>query len=285
MYDLFIQGKLLSEHSTLGIGGPARYFVEVKDIGFMQEVMRFCYSEKLPFFVLGKGSNSLFSDNGFNGLVILNKIDFCKEITPSHFYVGAGYSFSLLGTQTAKKGFSGLEFAAGIPASVGGALFMNAGAQGAETKDTLIAVEYIDEQGELKRFHKEELAFSYRFSSFQKMKGAIVAAYFRLQPSSEARTKQLMLLDYRMSTQPYHEKSAGCIFANPAQSSAGALIDKCGLKGVSVGGAKVSTMHANFLVNAGTATASDMEALIALVRSRVKESCGIELEQEIRIVS
>lgn len=287
MYDRFIQGKLLSGLSTFAIGGPARYFIEVKEIALMQEVLRFCHTEKLAYFILGKGSNCLFDDKGFNGLVILNKIDFCKELSPGKFYVGAGYSFSLLGTQTAKKGFSGLEFAAGIPASVGGAVCMNAGAQSSETKDTLSEVEYIDAEGVLKCFQREELlsSFSYRTSPFQNRQGAIVSATFCLEASKEARSKQLVLLDYRMGTQPYHEKSAGCVFRNPVRGSAGALIDKCGLKGVSVGGAKVSEMHANFLVNANGATAADMKGLIHLVQSRVKELCGIELEQEIRLIN
>jgi UDP-N-acetylmuramate dehydrogenase len=284
LYSKFIQDKKLSEISTFGIGGIARYFIEVKDIPSLQEILRFCFQEKLPYLTVGKGSNCLFSDAGFDGLVILNKIDFCKEIEPLHIYVGAGFSFSLLGMQTAKKGWSGLEFAAGIPATVGGAVFMNAGAQGADTQSALLEVEYVDEEGKLHLLKKSELEFAYRFSSFQKMKGVIASAHFCLTPNQDARAKQLELLDYRICTQPYHEKSAGCVFRNPVGASAGGLIDKCGLKGVSVGGAKVSEMHANFLVNSGNATAADMKALIELVKARVKEQHGFDLETEIRLV-
>lgn len=280
----FQQNRLLSELTTLGIGGPARYFVEVREIPFMQEVLRFCKAEKLNFFILGKGSNCLFSDTGFNGVVIHNKIDFCNEVAPAEFHVGAGFSFSLLGMQTAKKGFSGLEFAAGIPASVGGAVFMNAGAQGSETGACLKSVDFVDASGTLCTYLKSELAFSYRTSSLQKMQGAIVGATFTLTPSENARVTQRTLLDYRIQTQPYHEKSAGCVFRNPPGSSAGALIDRSGLKGASIGGAKVSEMHANFLVNNTTATCRDMVALIELVRERVKESSGVELEHELRII-
>jgi UDP-N-acetylmuramate dehydrogenase len=285
MYSHFVTDKKLSEITTLGIGGPARYFVEVKEIAFMQELLRFCKAEKLKFHILGKGSNTLFLDAGFNGLVILNKIDFCKESSKGYFEVGAGFSFSLLGMQTAKKGYTGLEFAAGIPAAVGGAVYMNAGAQGTETKNSLVMVEFVDEDGNLHALKKEELIFSYRYSSFQKMKGAIVAAHFQLEPSVEARKKQLELLEYRIRTQPYHEKSAGCIFRNPEGLSCGALIDKCGLKGTVVGGAKVSEVHANFLVNSNSATAQDFLALMDLVKGKIKEFHGIDLDHEIRIIS
>src|SRR5258708_2328162 len=121
------QGKPLREISTFGIGGPARYFAEVTSIEYMKELFHFCSTENIPFMVLGKGSNSLFDDRGFDGLVIHNKISFCDSFGPD-VYVGAGYSFSLLGVQTARNGWSGLEFASGIPASVGGAIYMNAGA-------------------------------------------------------------------------------------------------------------------------------------------------------------
>jgi UDP-N-acetylmuramate dehydrogenase len=184
--------------------------------------------------------------------------------------------------QTAKKGFSGLEFAAGIPASVGGAVFMNAGAQGSETEKTLVQVEFVRPDGTLITFKKSDLQFSYRFSSFQNMEGAIVSALFELTPSIDARTKQRELLDYRIRTQPYHEKSAGCVFRNPAGGSAGALIDRCGLKGARIGDAAVSSMHANFFVNKGVSSCKDMQALIHHVRDEVKAKEGIELEQEVR---
>jgi len=284
MYSDFTKGKLLSDHSTFGIGGAARYFIEVKEIAHLQKVLHFCSSEKLPFFVLGKGSNCLFSDDGFDGLVILNKIDFCERGENHEMYVGAGFSFSLLGMQTARSGLSGLEFAAGIPASVGGAIFMNAGAQGSETQSVLSEVEFVDEKGELYRFKKEELHFSYRSSPFQKMKGAIAAARFQLSQETGARKKQLELLEYRIRTQPYQDKTAGCVFRNPEGASAGLLIDNCGLKGVHCGLAKVSEMHANFLVNTGKCSAKDMLALIRLVQTKVKEQHGYDLEPEIRII-
>lgn len=279
----FLQGKLLSELTTFGIGGPAKYFTEASSIQEMQEVILAAHKAALPFIVLGKGSNTLFDDRGFNGLVILNKIAFLKWNNNS-LHVGAGYHFSLLGAQTARKGFSGLEFASGIPGSVGGAVYMNAGANGGETFDCLTEVEYVNEKGEYLVYSKEKIDFGYRFSSFQKQRGAIVSARFLLRTSEEARQKQLSLIDYRMKTQPYKDKSAGCVFRNPEGGSAGALIDACGLKAAAIGGAIVSPMHANFIVNGGSATAQDIKQLADLVKNVVKEKKGVDLEMEIRSI-
>ncbi len=285
MQGRFVENKLLSEVSTLGIGGPAQYYVEVKSIQEMQEVMRYCFQEGLGTFILGKGSNCLFDSKGLKRVCIHNKIDFHNEPEVGHFHVGAGYSFSLLGMQTAKKGFSGLEFASGIPASCGGAVFMNAGAQGMQTWTTLQFVDYIMPTGELKRFSKDELSYGYRVSSFQQMKGAIVGAYFVLSAAPDARAKQLELLDARIQTQPYSDKSAGCIFKNPQNSAAGLLIDKSGLKGHQIGGAKVSELHGNFLVNINGATSDDFLALIHHVQQVVKEKTGHDLHREVFWVS
>jgi UDP-N-acetylmuramate dehydrogenase len=175
----------------------------------MQETLRFCAAEKLRFIVIGKGSNTLFDDRGFDGLVILNKIAFCHFLDGNQISVGAGYNFSLLGVQTARKKLSGLEFASGIPATVGGAVYMNAGANGGETCQSLLEVSYVLNTGELVHFPREKLPFSYRTSPFQTMKGAIVGAKFQLTPSEEARPKQLQIVDYRTKTQPYGDKSAG----------------------------------------------------------------------------
>lgn len=275
--------KPLSKVSTFGIGGPARFFVEVQKIDELQSLLSYCYSQKLPYIVIGKGSNCLFDDRGFDGLVILNKIAFCQFDWPI-VHVGAGYSFSLLGTQTARKGWAGLEFASGIPGSVGGAVYMNAGASGAETCESLIEATFVNEKGELEVLPRDQIEFSYRFSSFQNRKGAIVSAKFLLQPFEEARKKQLSIIDYRTRTQPYGDKSAGCVFRNPEAHSAGALIQLSGLKGKRIGGAEVSTMHANFIVNKANATAKDILELAAHVKNAVKEKTGVDLEMEIRCI-
>lgn len=279
----FQQNKPLSELSTFGIGGPARYFVEVDSIQQLQDVIFQCNRERLSFHLVGKGSNSLFDDRGYDGLIILNKIDFC-QIEGTEVSVGAGFSFSLLGVKTARKGLAGLEFASGIPATVGGAIYMNAGANGSETCERLTEVTFVDEQGRLHILPRSELEFSYRHSCFQGKKGAIAAAKFSLIPDESARKKQLEIIAYRTKTQPYGDKSCGCVFRNPQGAGAGALIDKCGLKGVKMGEAEVSTLHANFIVNRTGACAKDVLELAKHVKECVKAQTGVELEMELRII-
>lgn len=277
--------KLLKDLSTFKIGGSAQFFAEAKTPEEMSQLLRSAYEKGLPVVVIGKGSNCLFSDQGFRGLVILNKIDFVTPIAKT-ITVGAGFSFALLGVRTARQGLSGLEFASGIPASVGGAVFMNAGANGQETKDCLRSVDFINEKGDLQRFSYEDLQFSYRKSSFQTMKGAIVSATFELLEDEKARERQLKIVQYRQATQPYSDPSIGCIFRNPEGGCcepAAALIDQAGLKGSSRGGAVVSMKHANFIVNPEeAATASDVEALIETVKEKVHAKFGVKLEEEIR---
>lgn len=278
------EGKVLAPFSTFGIGGPARYFIAVKTIGEMEQAFRFAHEKSLPFYLLGKGSNLLIDDRGFSGVVILNQINH-YSLEGNHVKVGAGYSFALLGVRTAKAGLSGLEFASGIPASVGGAIFMNAGANHGEVKDCLTSVTYIHPTGRLEVFPIESLSFDYRSSPFQMMQGAIVEATFELIPSTNAKSNQLDIVDYRKRTQPYGEKSAGCVFRNPGgELSAGALIEKSGLKGMRIGGAEVSPRHANFVVNKGGATAEDVLTLLSKIVKTVKEKHGVELEREVRLL-
>lgn len=288
-FSSFERNKRLSSLSTFQIGGVADYYIEIKEIPQLFEVLNFCKVMGLKYHIVGKGSNSLFSDQGFRGLVIGNKLDFL-EIEESQFRVGAGFSFSLLGIQSAKKGFSGLEFASGIPASVGGAVYMNAGASGSEVKDHLYSVEYLHDNAVFQLYKKEELHFGYRHSSFQEMKGIILAATFKLFPSSDAREKQLQIIQYRKNTQPLWQPSVGCVFQNPGQIvqgaclSAGALIEKAGLKGLRVGGIQVSEVHANFIVNTGNGTALDVIEIIKIIKQKVFDQFGVELKEEVRLI-
>ncbi len=279
----FQHNKLLKEVSTFCIGGPARLFLEVYSEEEVKFAMAYAKKEEIPFFVLGKGSNCLFEDRGFNGLVIHNKIAYL-HIEDTVVDVGAGYSFSLLGHKTAKAGLSGLEFASGIPGSVGGAVFMNAGANGWETADCLIDVSFVDLDGVCHRLLKEEIDFKYRHSLFHEKRGVITSARFALSYCPKARDRQLDIIEYRTSSQPTKDASAGCAFRNPSGISAGALIEKTGLKGFAVGGAEVSHKHANFIVNRSNASAQDVLELVHLVREKVKSSSGITLEMEIRCV-
>lgn len=282
--DKIIRNCPLKDYNTFGIGGPATQFIEAHDLSTLQEILRYCKENSLRYYVLGKGSNVLFDDRGFDGLVIANRIQFCEKIDDQKWHVGAGYSFSLLGSQTARQGFSGLEFASGIPGSVGGAVYMNAGANGSETCQNLVSVDYVTPEGEWCCLPAHELQFSYRFSSFQQMKGVIAGATFLLTPSGEARQKQLSIIEYRKKTQPYNAKSAGCVFRNPDCHHAGALIEQSGLKGKTIGGAQVSTLHANFLINAESASSKDILHLIKYIQEEVRAKKGVELEHEVRCV-
>lgn len=272
----------LSSYSTLGIGGPAKFFIEIRTYEEASKALEFAKARKLPFVVIGKGSNCLFDDQGFDGLVIYNRIDFLENHPENTFFAGAGYSFSLLGSQTARKGYSGLEFASGIPGSVGGAVFMNAGANGRETFESLSEVVFMDSNGNIETFMRKDIVFDYRYSSFHNMPGLILAAKFQLTPSSEARSQQINIITKRKESQPLKEKSAGCIFRNPTNQHSGELIDQCGLKGFSIGGAEVSDCHANFIINKGSATAEDYRKLIKEIQQKVFEDTGHKLASEIR---
>jgi UDP-N-acetylmuramate dehydrogenase len=161
---------------------------------------------------------------------------------------------------------------------------MNAGASGSEVCQSVVEVTYITEEGEIEVLPRAAIDFSYRHSSFQKRRGAIGGAVFRLTPSESARPTQLQIIEYRTRTQPYGDKSAGCVFRNPLGGSAGALIEQSGLKGMRIGDAEVSLLHANFLVNRGSATAEEMLELVAVVKRVVKEKTGVDLEMEVRCI-
>lgn len=280
----FLTNKLLKDCCTFGIGGPAKLYCEARSNEDLQEAIHFSKSQDLRYVVIGKGSNCLFDDRGFDGLVICNKTDFLHNPRPGVYHASAGYSFALLGIKTAKDGCRGLEFASGIPASVGGAVYMNAGANGSETGDFLVSVQYLHDEGNITEIQKHQLVFSYRSSSFQNMKGIILSATFSLPPSLEARKKQLEIVNYRTKTQPYGEKSAGCVFRNPPGYAAGALIERSGLKGMQIGEAKISELHANFIVNMNHAKTEDVLALMKLIKEKVKDKTGIELESEIKVI-
>lgn len=275
---------MLSEISTFGIGGPAKYFIEVNSKELLSQAIATSREENIPYLIVGKASNTLFSSKGFNGLIIHNKISFLKQLSPLDFEAGAGYSFSLLGTKTAQLGLSGLEFASAIPGSVGGAVFMNAGASGQETATSLNKVDFLHDNGTIQTFFKNELKFSYRTSPFQQMNGAILSALFTLVPLETARSSQLVMIKNRRKTQPYEEMSIGCIFRNPHNNYASRLIDSLGLKGLSIGDAKISPLHANFIINKDKATSENVLELIRMIQTKVKAETGIMLESEIKYI-
>lgn len=273
----------LSEYTTLKIGGLARYFVEVESLSDYLEVLELSKSKSLPIFILGKGSNTLFIDEIFEAIVVLNKIKHIHIDSP-FVTCGSGYHISLLSTKMSKLGLSGLEGASGIPATVGGAIYMNAGAGSWDTFQSLKSVTSVSSQGQVIVRDKLDLDFSYRHSLFQSLNEFIIEATFCLTPDDTSWNKQQKIILKRIATQPYKDPSAGCFFKNPPGHSAGALIDKTGLKGLEIDGAKVSTLHANFLINHGAKDAKRLLQLASLVQQKVYESTGIHLEQEVKLV-
>jgi UDP-N-acetylmuramate dehydrogenase len=272
---------LLGRFSTFRVGGPARFFARVKTVEQLEEALAFARREELPHWILGCGSNTLFDDRGYAGLVVLNQIDQLEQ-REQWVRVGAGYRFNRLAVVTAAAGWAGLEFGAAIPGSVGGAVYMNAGASGQETGQVLREVTCIDSAGNRVVHRCEGMPFGYRQSPFQKGLGAIVEALFELTSDPSARERQQQMLSHRRLTQPLADKSAGCAFRNPAGHSAGALIDQCGLKGTLLGDAQVSPIHANFIVNRGGATCEQIRTLIAQVKEAVFKQHQVELEEELR---
>lgn len=277
------QGILLSTLSTFEIGGPARFVFKAKSISNVQEAFAWANGEGCPVFVVGHGSNCLFSDSGFAGLVIVNRIEAWHQ-EDRLFHVGGGHGFAAFGVRVANEGWGGVEFAAGIPGTVGGAVVMNAGACGQQVADTLHYVDWVEMDGQFKRFAKEEIGLGYRHSAFQGKRGAIVAAGFLLNRSEEAKQRQKAMIKERVGTQPVKEKSAGCVFKNPPGASAGRLIEEAGLKGYKIGGAEVSTVHANFIVNRGGAKACEVCELIAFIQQEVAKRSGYTLETEVKVI-
>ena len=283
MHLQFKDNVLLKNYTTYFVGGPAKKLIEVQSVEELKTVLKILNEQDDRYIVIGKGSNLLFDDQGYDGTVIVNKINRIKW-NETQVDVSSGYSFSLLGSQSARKGFSGLEFAAGIPGSVGGAIFMNAGAGQMETKDPLLKVTFLNEDGKLEDYNRKNLKFSYRKSPFQEMKGVIISALFDLKKYENPLKKVKSIIKQRIETQPYQSKSCGCIFQNLEYISAGRLIDDCGLKGLKIGGARVSDRHANFIVNDDNATCENILDLIKYIQTKVYISRNILLETEVRYI-
>jgi UDP-N-acetylmuramate dehydrogenase len=274
----------LRSYCTFGIGGPARWLAHIRTRSELLEALVYCHQQCIPWLLIGKGSNVFFDDAGFDGAILVNKMQSYDANAEGYWSVDAGFSFARLGTLTAKHGWSGLEFASAIPGSIGGAVYMNAGASGRETAEVLEEVEFIHPDGSITIYPRSALSYSYRTSPFQHQAGAIVSAIFKLEACANASKYQRSLLLKRTTAHPYHQPSAGCIFRNPADNSAGALIDACGLKGYRLGDAAVSTQHANFIVNLGAARAEDVLRLMQIIRETIASKYGIALHSEVRYI-
>lgn len=279
----------MKNHTSFKIGGPAAALCAPKNRRQLRELVGFVQREGVDSWYIGNGSNLLVSDEGLNGIAILLDSGFDGEIELDGTVLlsPAGKKLSAVCAAACAAGLTGLEFAYGIPGSVGGAVYMNAGAYGGEMKDRLLWVEYLAPTGEIVRLEQEQMGLSYRHSCFMEegMQGScIVRAAFGLQRGEKAAIQSEMdrILNQRRQKQPLEYPSAGSTFKRPQGAFAAQLIDKCGLKGFTVGGAQVSEKHAGFVINTGKATCADVLELTRQVRECVQEKTGYLLELEVR---
>lgn len=280
----YMTGEPMRNHTTFRIGGPADLFVTVYTADELRLVISACRGSGTEWMILGKGSNLLVSDEGIAGAVIALDGDFKSiEVSGSVITCGAALSLSKLCTSAAEHSLSGLEFAYGIPGSVGGAVYMNAGAYGGETKDVVTRVTYLSPDGTLGDYTADQLDFSYRHSVFKDNEDIILFVEYTLTPDDRQAILARMddYMDRRRTKQPLDYPSAGSTFKRPEGAFAGALIEQCGLKGRSVGGAQVSEKHSGFIINTGSATCADVMGLIRLVQDTVKNETGYTLECEV----
>lgn len=276
----------LKKHTTFKVGGNAVCVALPDTASKAALLIRFLNEKGIKYYFLGNGSNVIFRDEGFDGVVI--KTSAMKEfkIEKNKAFVSAGVSMTAFSKALGEKGLSGLECIYGIPGNVGGGLFMNAGAYGGEISSCLESIDYIDENGALNTILKEDCDYSYRHSIFMKNKWLIVSAVFKMKEKDRCEILTFMedIMRRRREKQPLDKPSAGSSFKRPDGYFAAALIDECGLKGLSVGGAEVSEKHAGFIVSDGSATCRDIVELADKVRKIVYEKKGVCLEKEMIIV-
>jgi UDP-N-acetylmuramate dehydrogenase len=276
----------LSRYSFTETGGPAQFLAFPKSLAELQDLLAAAEEEQLPITVIGNASNLIISDKGIKGLVIILTKMHQIKVTGDKVTAEAGAKIIDTSFAAGKAGLSGLEFAAGIPGSVGGAVFMNAGAYGGETKDCLETATVLTEDGQLKTYSNAELQFSYRHSLVQETKEIVVSAVFALKKGDrEAILDEMNYLNaLRKYKQPLEYPSCGSVFKRPTGHFVGPMLIKAGLQGKQIGGAQVSMKHAGFIVNKGGATATDYLNLIHYIQKTIKEKYGIDLHTEVRII-
>lgn len=278
----------MARHTTFQIGGPADRFLTVENAAQLQGLLSCLRQAGIPYLVLGKGSNLLVSDKGIRGAVLHLGGDFKKvEVLPDGrtLRAGAGAPLASVCALARERSLTGLEFAWGIPGSVGGGAYMDAGAYGGEMRDVVSRVLHLGPDGAPGEARGEELCFGYRKSRYTGGEDIITAVEFTLQPGDPAAIAGKMeeLMARRKDKQPYDMPSAGSVFKRPQNGFAAALIEQCGLKGRRVGGAQVSEKHAGFIVNTGGATCQDVQELISIIQKTVEEQTGTRLECEVRV--
>lgn len=287
----------LARYTAARIGGAADWLLEANEVQDLVQIVSVCWQNDLPYVILGGGSNVLVSDLGVRDLVVLNrarKVRFNEQDSPPTVWAESGANFGVVARQAAERGLAGLEWAAGIPGTVGGAVFGNAGAHGGDMVDNLILAEILHRskvgEGDLPEVEEwpvERLELTYRGSALKGQPGeaVVLAALLRLEHSTQDSVKAKMdeFVNYRRLTQPLGA-SMGSMFKNPPGDHAGRLIEASGLKGTQIGDAQISPLHANFFLNLGNATASDVYALIWLARQTVANKFGIELQMEVELL-
>lgn len=274
----------LKAYTSFHIGGPADVLVEPADVEDVVHLAKQTSEQKLPIFVLG-GTNVLIRDKGIRGVVVsLAKLRAIKEEPGSVLYAEGGVGMPTLIGHAIRRSLAGLEWAAGIPGTVAGCVVMNAGTRLGEMKDSVKAVRIVSSKGTLLECPKETISFEYRRAILPP--GIVVGVWLQLSAGVRSEIEKVVkdYLHYRRDTQPLTLPSAGCVFKNPPNDSAGRVVDAAGLKGASVGDAQVSTRHANFIVNQGNASADDVLGLIKKVRAHIARKAGIKLELEVKVV-
>lgn len=283
-----LENEPLSKHTTMKIGGPAEIFIEPDSTENLIKAFDVIKKHGVNWRAIGRGSNLLVADKGIKGVVIKLGTGLDEfELDGDLLKVGGGYPVIKLATIISRMGLSGLEFSSGIPGSIGGAVYMNAGAHGSEMSNILVKAHVLLEDGTIEWLTNEEMEFSYRTSILQeKRPGICIGAVLKLKKGTKEDIVAVMQKnkDYRRDTQPWNYPCAGSIFRNPLPKYAGQLVEEAGLKGYQIGGAKVSDMHGNFIVNAGGATAQNVLDLIDYIKKIILEKFGVTLETEVEII-
>lgn len=279
----------MQKHTSIKIGGKADIFIKIETVEQLKHTLKIMKEKKYPFYVIGNGSNLLVKDGGIRGAVLKIAIKGIKIEEKENDVIikaGAGIPLIQLSQLALEKSVTGLEFACGIPGTLGGAIAMNAGAYGCEMKDIVYSSDYMDDKGNIKTISNKEHEFEYRKSIFMQNEGIIISSILKLQKGTETEIKEKMEENKktRIEKQPIDMPSAGSTFKRGTDFITAKLIDECGLKGYQIGGAKVSEKHAGFLINIGNATAEDMLELITYVKEQVKEKFGKTIELEIKVI-
>lgn len=279
----------MKKHTSFKIGGNAECLINIDNIEDLLEIIKFTKESKLPFKLIGNGSNILVLDNGIKGITAvmkMNQIEINKRDENIEVIVGAGYKLGMLAQKLLSKEITGFEELSGIPGTIGGAVKMNAGAHGKEMKDIIDTVKCIDENGNIIKYKNEELNFNYRTSIFSKTNYAIIEAKFILKKGNkrEIEDKMQQYAKYRKEKQPIEYPSAGSTFKRGKDFITAALIQEAGLKGYKIGDAEVSTKHSGFIINKGNANAKDVLQLVQYVKEQIKEKFNKDIELEIEII-